>query len=171
MSQDRDSIVRIRVADFDVGVIGLKQTIEEMAASLADSPDEEIQNILLDRLSKKNYISNSVRSDYGRAFVREFRKFLGQPYENESCGPISVLVVGPGCAECNRLEQSVMAALNDLGLPASLEHVTDLKEVAKYGFISTPGLIIDDQIVSGGAVPSIENIKKWLKDASRKITG
>ncbi|MGC8605777.1 MAG: thioredoxin family protein [Desulfomonilaceae bacterium] len=171
MSQDRDSIVRIRVADFDVGVIGLKQTIEEMAASLADSPDEEIQNILLDRLSKKNYIPSSVRIDYGRAFVREFRKFLGQPYENESGGPISVLVVGPGCAECNRLEKSVMAALNDLGLPASLEHVTDLKEVAKYGFISTPGLIIDDQIVSGGTVPSIDNIKKWLKDASRKITG
>lgn len=170
MGQDKDEIVRIRVADFDVGVIGLKSAIEETAQLSTIRTDGEIQAILLDRLSMKNYIPGSARNDYGNAFIREFRKFLGKPHDEENRGPISVRVVGPGCAECNRLEQSVMRALNELGLPASLEHVTDMKEVSKYGYIATPGLIINDEIVSGGAVPSINKIKEWLEYASLNMT-
>ena len=105
-------------------------------------------------MSRRNYIPGSARTDYGKAFIREFRKFLGQPYEEDAGGPISVVVVGPGCAECNRLEQSVMVALNELGIPASLDHITDMKEASKYGFIATPGLIINGEVVSGGTVPA-----------------
>ena len=168
MNQDQDEVVRVRVADFDVGVIGLKRTIEEIAASSADRTDEEIQAVLLDRLSRNNYIPYSARTDYGKAFIREFRKFLGQPYEEDAGGPASVLVVGPGCAERNRLEQSVMVALNELGLPASLDHITDMKKASKYGYIATPGLIINGEVVSGGTVPHINKIKEWLNEAVRR---
>ncbi|MHB8203709.1 MAG: thioredoxin family protein [Desulfomonilaceae bacterium] len=168
MSREQDDVVRIRVADFDVGVIGLKKTIEEIAESSSDRADEEIQAVLLDRLSRKNYIPGSARTDYGKAFIREFRKFIGLPYEENAGGPISVVVVGPGCAECNRLEQSVMVALNELGIPASLDHITDMKEASKYGFIATPGLIINGEIVSGGTVPQINKIKEWLKQATNQ---
>ena len=51
MGQEQDDVVRIRVADFDVGVIGLKKTIEEISESSTDRTDEEIQAVLLDRLS------------------------------------------------------------------------------------------------------------------------
>ncbi|MGC8658438.1 MAG: thioredoxin family protein [Desulfomonilaceae bacterium] len=170
MNQDRDDIVRIRVTDCDVGITGLKQVFQEMAESHADMSEAEIELALLERLSVRNYIANSARAEYGKAFVREFRKFLGQPYEEESGGAISVLVVGPGCAECNRLEQYVMVALNDLGLPASLEHVTDMNKVSKFGYVATPGLIIDGKIVSGGKVPPIDKIRDWLKEASQKAT-
>ncbi|MGO8877893.1 MAG: thioredoxin family protein [Desulfomonilaceae bacterium] len=171
MSQEQDDVVRIRVADFDVGVIGLKRTIEEISESSTDRTDEEIQAVLLDRLSRKNYIPGSARTDYGKAFIREFRKFLGQPYEEDAGGPVSVVVVGPGCAECKRLEQSVMVALNELGIPASLDHITDMKEASKYGFIATPGLIINGEVVSCGTVPQINKIKEWLNQATNQTNG
>ena len=170
MNQDQDDIVRIRVTDCDIGITGLKQAFQEIAESHADMSEAEIELALLERLSVRNYIASSARADYGKAFVREFRKSLGQPYEEESGESISVLVVGPGCAECNRLEQSVMIALNDLGLPASLEHVTDMNKVSKFGYVATPGLIINGKIASGGKVPPIDKIKEWLKDASQKAT-
>ena len=110
-SEQNDPPVRIRVTDCDVGIIGLKQAFQEIAESHADMSEAEIESALLERLSVRNYIASSARSDYGKAFVREFRKFLGQPYEEEDDGAIKVVILGPGCTECNRLEQLVMRAL------------------------------------------------------------
>ncbi|MCX5873192.1 MAG: thioredoxin family protein [Deltaproteobacteria bacterium] len=165
MSQYQDDHTRIRVTDCDIGVTGLKQAIQEIAESHADRSEAEIASALLERLSSRNYIASSARSDYGKAFVREFRKFLGQPYQEEADGAISVVILGPGCAQCNHLEQLVMRALEELGLPASPEHITDVKEMAKYGFVSTPALIINGKIVAKGTVPNINKIKEWLKQA------
>ncbi len=58
-----------------------------------------------------------------------------------------------------------MSALVELKLPASPEHITDIKEMAKYGFVPTPALIINGKIVAKGTVPNINKIKEWLKEA------
>jgi small redox-active disulfide protein 2 len=158
---------RIRVGDHEVGLIGLHQAIEEIAQSHSDKTEEEVQDALVERLSKKNYIPSSARKDYGEAFIREFRKFLGQPYEEASEGPLRIVVLGPGCSQCNRLEQTVMQVLNEMALPASLEHVTDIKEMAKYGFVRTPALIINGRVVAKGTVPSVKKIKEWLIETDR----
>ncbi len=76
-----------------------------------------------------------------------------------------IVVLGPGCSQCNQLEQTVKQALSEMGLPASLEHVTDIKEMAKYGFVSTPALVINGKIVSRGTVPSVKKIKELLGKA------
>lgn len=162
-----DDHSRIRVGDHEVGLIGLQQAIEEIAQSHSDKTDEEVQHTLVERLSKKNYIPNSAKEDYGRAFVRAFRKFLGQPCEEASEGPLRIVILGPGCYQCNHLEQTVMQVLNEMALPASLEHVTDIKEMAQYGFVRTPALIINGQIVAKGTVPSVKKIKEWLTEANR----
>lgn len=160
-----DDHCRIRVGDHQVGIIGLGQAMDAIAQSHADNADEDVQAALLDMLSKKNYIPNSAGSDYGQAFVREFRKFLGRPYEEPAAGPLHLVVLGPGCSQCNRLEQTVMQVLNEMGLPASLEHVTDLKEIAKYGFVSTPALVINGKIAAMGTVPAPRKIKELLASA------
>jgi small redox-active disulfide protein 2 len=162
-----DDHSRIRVGDHEVGLIGLNQAIEEIAQSYSDKTDEEVQDALVERLSKKNYIPSSAREDYGKAFVREFRKSLGQPHEEASEGPLRIVVLGPGCFQCDRLEQTVMRVLNEMALPASLEHVTDIKEMAKYGFVRTPALIIKGKVVAKGTVPSVKKIKEWLIETSR----
>ncbi|MBI5250560.1 MAG: thioredoxin family protein [Desulfomonile tiedjei] len=146
--------------------MGLKQAIEEIAQSHPDKTDLEIQEILIERLSKKNYIPNSAKRDYGKAFVREFRKFLGQGCEEASGGSLRIVVLGPGCSQCNRLEQTVMQVLSEMTLPASVEHVTDIKEMAKYGFVRTPALVINGKVITMGAVPSAKRVKEWLMEAN-----
>jgi small redox-active disulfide protein 2 len=160
-----DDSSQIWVGEDKVGLRGLKEAIEEIAQSSADKTDEEIKDALLERLSEKNYIAGCARKEYGEAFFREFRKFLGQPYEEALGRSLRIVVLGPGCSQCNRLEQTVKQALTEMGLPASLEHVTDVKEMAKYGFVSTPALVINDKIVSRGTVPSVKNIKELLGKA------
>ncbi len=86
-----DDHCRIRVGDYEVGLMGLRQAMEEIALSHADKSDPEVQQALLDKLCKKNYIPSSARADYARAFVREFRKFLGRPYDEPASQGLSVL--------------------------------------------------------------------------------
>jgi len=162
MSEDHS---RIRVGADDVGIMGLKRAIEEIAESHALRTDEEVQDALLERLSKKNYIPTSARKDYGKAFIREFRKFLGRPYEDVADKGLRIVVLGPGCSQCNRLEQVVMQVLSEMGLGASLEHVTDIKELATYGLVRTPALVINGKVVASGTAPPAKRIMEWLTQA------
>jgi small redox-active disulfide protein 2 len=160
---------RIRVGDDEVGLIGLKQAIEEIAEAFADKADEEVRDALIERLSKKNYIPSSARKDYGKAFVRGFKKFLGQPYEEPANDSLRIVVLGPGCSQCDRLEQTVMQVLTELDLPASLEHVKEIKEMAKYGFVRTPALVINEKVVAMGTVPPAKKIREWLTQAQAQV--
>ena len=134
-----DDFTQIWVGEDKIGLRGLKGAIEEIARSHAERTDDEIKDVLLERLSEKNYIAGSARKEYGAAFLREFRKFLGQPYEEALGTSLRIVVLGPGCSQCNQLEQTAKQALSEMGLPASLEHVTDVKEMAKYRLCQHPG--------------------------------
>lgn len=158
----QDDYSRIQVGDGSVGVMGLKGVIAEIAQSHGYKTDDEVARTLLERLAVRNYIPHSSRDDYGRAFVREFRKFLGQPYEETDRGTLNIVVLGPGCSQCDRLEQTVMQVLTEMGLPAALEHVTDLKEIAQYGMVRTPALVINGKVTTMGTVPSPRKIKDML---------
>jgi small redox-active disulfide protein 2 len=162
----QDDHTRIRVGEDQVGVMGLIGAMQEIAQSHGYKTDEEIQQALLERLSSKNYIPRSARDEYGRAFVREFRKSLGQQCDDVDAKGLSIVVLGPGCSQCNRLEQLVMRVLGELGLGASLEHVTDIREIANYGFVSTPALVINGKIVAMGTLPSAKKVKEWLTASS-----
>jgi small redox-active disulfide protein 2 len=160
-------ITQIRIGKHKVGIIGLKSAIEEMAKDFVQKPDDIIAVEFLHRISAQNYIPNKVKEIYGRAFVREFRKFLGQPYKEERLEILEVKVLGPGCAQCDRLESEVMDILNEMNLPANIEHVRDLTEIGKYGILGMPALIINDKVVCVGKIPSKSKIKKWLEDAQK----
>jgi small redox-active disulfide protein 2 len=165
MTQDDHS--RIQVGQDQVGIMGLKAAMAELAESHGHKADEEVQQALLDRLEKKNYIPASARNDYGRAFVREFRKFLGQPHEEVGAGALNIVILGPGCSQCESLVQMVMRVLSETGVPASLEHVTDIKEMAQYGFVRVPALVINGKIATMGTLPSAKKIKELLTAESR----
>lgn len=75
---------------------------------------------------------------------------------------MDIKVLGPGCANCMRLEANTREALGDLGLTASIEKVTDFREIIGYGIMSTPGLVVDGTVVMAGRVPSVDDIKRLL---------
>ena len=77
-----------------------------------------------------------------------------------------VKILGPGCRNCRNLEVHTRQALDQLGLDASVEKVTDYAEIAGYGVLSTPGLVVDDRVVVSGRVPGADEIADLLSAIS-----
>ena len=75
----------------------------------------------------------------------------------------SVKVLGSGCAKCNALEAATKAALEQLGMDTTIEHVTDFAKIAAYGVMSTPALVVDSKVVSYGKVLKTEEVVAILK--------
>jgi len=75
---------------------------------------------------------------------------------------MNVKVLGSGCANCQTLEERVHTALSTLGKEADVDHVTDFGEIASWGVMSTPALVVDDEVVVSGRVPSVEEIATLL---------
>lgn len=74
-----------------------------------------------------------------------------------------VKVLGSGCAKCNQLEASTRAALEQLGMDTTIDHVTDFSQIAAYGVMTTPALVIDGKVVSYGKVLKTEEVVKILQ--------
>ena len=160
-----DEVTQINVGGSRVGIIGLKSVLSEVAEACADQSDEEIRAGLLKRLNQRNYIADSAREEYGRAFLREFNKFTGRPVEDRHPEGVEIKVLGPGCESCNKLEQDLIAVMADTGLAADLEHVTDIVEIGSYGVMGTPALVVNGEVKAVGSVPPKPKLKLWLQQA------
>ena len=74
-----------------------------------------------------------------------------------------VKVLGSGCAKCQALEKATVEALTELGMDATVEHVTDFALIASYGVMSTPALVVDGKVVSYGRVLTKDEVTKILQ--------
>lgn len=74
----------------------------------------------------------------------------------------NVKVLGSGCKRCQATADLVRAEADRLGVAIELEKVTDVAQVASYGIVSTPGLVVDGKVVHAGGLPKAEDIVKWL---------
>ena len=75
----------------------------------------------------------------------------------------SVKVLGSGCAKCNQLEAATKAALEQLGMDTTVDHVTDFAKIAAYGVMTTPALVVDGKVVSYGKVLKTEEVVEILR--------
>jgi small redox-active disulfide protein 2 len=73
-----------------------------------------------------------------------------------------IKVLGPGCANCLALERATRQAVDALGVAATIEKVTDCPAIAGYGVMSTPALVVDEQVVLAGRVPSLGQLRDLL---------
>lgn len=89
------------------------------------------------------------------------------PCAQEACatpsGDHSVKVLGSGCDKCMALEASTRAALQQLGMEAEIDHVRDFAQIAAYGVMTTPALVVDGKVVSFGKVLKTEEVVNILK--------
>lgn len=76
---------------------------------------------------------------------------------------ITIKILGTGCRNCVALTENVKTALNELEINANIEKITDIQEILSYGIMSTPGLIINEKIISYGKVLKQEDIQKLIK--------
>lgn len=84
---------------------------------------------------------------------------------------LSIKVLGTGCPNCERVEQHVMEALeiwsaDEPSVDAQIEKVTDSAKFLDYGLLTTPGLVINEKLVSSGKIPSPGEILEWIEAAA-----
>ena len=75
---------------------------------------------------------------------------------------MDIKILGTGCVNCTNLETNTRKALDDLGLTVEIDKVTDPGEIVSWGVMSTPALVIDDEVVLSGRVPNADQIKQLL---------
>ncbi|EPY2278134.1 thioredoxin family protein [Clostridium sporogenes] len=73
-----------------------------------------------------------------------------------------IKVLGSGCTNCKKLEENTKKAVESLGINATIEKVTDIKEIMSFGVMKTPALVVDGKVKIMGRVPSPDDIKKYL---------
>ena len=76
---------------------------------------------------------------------------------------MKITVYGPGCANCQNLEKNAKKAVKEIGLDAEITQIQEIDQILEAGITQTPGLAIDGEIKSMGRIPSVEEIKKWIK--------
>ena len=74
----------------------------------------------------------------------------------------TVKILGPGCANCRKLETVARDAAAGAGIEVEFIKVTDIKDILAFDILSTPGLVVDDKVVSSGRIPTQAEIKEWL---------
>jgi small redox-active disulfide protein 2 len=77
-----------------------------------------------------------------------------------------IKVLGSGCANCQKLEGLATKAVADLGIDAEIVKVTDIGQIMAYGVMSTPALVVDEELKLAGRVPSYDDVVTILKRAS-----
>ena len=73
-----------------------------------------------------------------------------------------VKILGSGCANCKKLEAVAREAATEAGIAAEFLKVTDMQAIMAYDLLSTPGLVIDEKLVSSGRIPTKAEVRQWL---------
>jgi len=75
---------------------------------------------------------------------------------------MNIKILGSGCANCHNLERVTREAVAELGLEATFEKVTDYADIAAYGIMRTPGLVVDEAVLLSGRVPTANSVKELI---------
>ena len=78
---------------------------------------------------------------------------------------LSIKVLGSGCANCEKVEAAAKSAVANMGVEAEITKVTDYGEIMSYNVLSTPGLVINEKLVSAGRIPADAEVMTWVADA------
>jgi len=81
---------------------------------------------------------------------------------------MNIKILGPGCHRCDELEKVTKQVLGELKVDASVEHVRDMKKIMEYPILRTPGLVIDENLVCSGRVPSKAEVTSFITTALAK---
>ena len=81
---------------------------------------------------------------------------------------MKIKILGPGCARCDQLEKITKEVVKELGIDFSLEHVKDIKKIMEYPILHTPGLVLNEELVCSGRVPTKVEVTTYITTALSK---
>jgi small redox-active disulfide protein 2 len=76
---------------------------------------------------------------------------------------MEIKILGGGCPKCERLEAVTRKAVDELGIEANFTKVKSVTEIMAYDIVSTPALVVDEQVLCYGRIPDREEVKTWLE--------
>jgi small redox-active disulfide protein 2 len=80
---------------------------------------------------------------------------------------LNIKVVGSGCPTCQKLEALCKEVINENNIVAEIEKITDFNQFADFGIFMTPGLLLNNKVVSSGKLPTKSTLTHWIIDANR----
>ena len=78
---------------------------------------------------------------------------------------LTIKILGPGCANCKRLEEIARKSAADMGVEAEFVKVTEYNDILAYNILSTPGLVVNGKLVNSGRIPAPASVTAWIADA------
>jgi small redox-active disulfide protein 2 len=78
---------------------------------------------------------------------------------------LSIKVLGPGCSNCQKVEQIAKKVVATLSVDATIQKVTEMQDIMKYPILSTPGLVVNEKLVCAGRIPSEAEVTTWVTSA------
>ena len=82
---------------------------------------------------------------------------------------LTIKVLGSGCANCKRVEQIARKVVTEMSLEAEVIKVTDYNDIMAYNILSTPGLVVNENVVCSGRIPTKAEITTWLTNALETV--
>ncbi len=132
-----EKIKQILINGRMVGITGWEEAQQKVADARSTKNEKDLKEALLSAIAGKNYIPAALR----------------------------IAVLGAGCARCGQMEDDVRELLAEMKIAADLQHITDAKQIAAYGVMGAPSLVINNKVVSVGEVPPKSKIRQWLIEA------
>jgi small redox-active disulfide protein 2 len=81
---------------------------------------------------------------------------------------MNIKILGTGCAKCNQLEKATKEVLKEMGIDVQLEHIKDINKIMEYPILTTPGLVINEELVIAGSVPDKAKLTQIIINALSK---
>lgn len=75
---------------------------------------------------------------------------------------MEIKILGPGCSKCKTLEETVRKTVAEMNIDATISKVDDIMDIMEYGILSTPGIVINEEVMISGRVPSVNEIKEMI---------
>lgn len=155
---------KVYIGTNKIALIGLRLLFEELKKKNAKD-EEGIKDFLLQGVKKDNYVPSSAEQEYKDSLYQEYKVHIGELKERIIPGLLEIKILGPGCYTCNKMEEYTKEILSETGIAVAVEHVRDLNEIAQYGLIATPALLINRKVVASGRLPNKRDIERWIKEA------
>jgi hypothetical protein len=153
------------------GLVGLDEIYGEVGRHASTGADQLAES-LVEAAARRNYIPDPVRAKYAAALLLDYRLWRGDISTDEArraAGVVEVRVLGSGCPRCDLLEALTLEILAEIDEQADVLHIRDQKEIASYGLVALPALVINGRLVVGGHVPGraalAERIRRALDEA------
>lgn len=161
----KDEIKQIMINGHLVGIVGLDDTIKKTAETHQGNNNENIKNSLLNEIAVNNYVPPAAHDAYGEALLREFKIAQGLIVAEDLRRGLNIVVLGMSCVRCSQLQDDVRDVLSEMKIAANLHHISDSKEIAHYGLLGSPALVINNKVLSVGEVPPKSKIRQWIIEA------